>query len=317
LKGSDTSLLSRREFNERCVALGSLVTLSGASALDAATAVAASGTARTVKFRDGTIVPAIGQGSANIGQGRRPAADEEEALRTGLSLGLMLIDTSGNYGEGRSEQLIKRVIAGQRDRAFVVSKVEANDITGDAMARACEASLARLGIDHLDLYLLHWPTLDAEFSKVVAGFESLRAAGKIRGWGVSNFTVPQMEALFRIPQGDRCATNQVFYNLGGRSVERDLLPWCEQHSMPVMAYSPLGGLGASLLGDPILGRIAAAHACSAAAVALAWTIRSGNVIAIPESGSVAHVKENAIALSLTLTLQELQTLDAAHPLSSR
>jgi Aldo/keto reductase family len=117
---------------------------------------------------------------------------------------------------------------------------------------------------------------------------------------VSNFTVRQMEDLFQIPQGDRCATNQVLYNLGDRSIERDLLPWCEQHNMPVMAYSPLGGLGASLLGDPMLGRIAAAHACSAAAVALAWTIRSGNVIAIPESGSVAHVRENAVALSLAL-----------------
>lgn len=317
MESRGTKSLTRREFNERCVALGSLVTLSGASVLDAATAVAATGTARSVKFRDGTLVPAIGQGSANIGQGRRPAADEEEALRTGLSLGMTLIDTSGNYGEGRSEELIKRVIAGQRDRAFIVSKVEANDVSGDAMARACEASLARLGIDYLDLYLLHWPTPNAKFSEVVAGFEILRAAGKIRSWGVSNFTVPQMEALFRVPQGDRCATNQVYYNLGGRRIERDLLPWCERHSIPVMAYSPLGGLGASVLADPILGRIAAAHACSVAAVALAWTIRSGNVIAIPESGSVAHVRENAVALSLTLTDDELQTLDAAHPLSGR
>jgi diketogulonate reductase-like aldo/keto reductase len=310
-------LLSRREFNERCVALGSLAALSGASALDAATAVAATGTARTVKFRDGTSVPAVGQGSWHIGQGRHPAADEEEALRTGLSLGMTVIDTSGDYGEGRSEELIKRVIAGERDRAFVVSKVEADEATGDAMARACEASLTRLGTDHLDLYLLHAPTPSAEFPEVVAGLERLRAAGKIRAWGVSNFTVTQMEDLFRIPQGDRCATNQVYYNLGGRSIERDLLPWCERHSMPVMAYSPLGGPGARLLGDPILGRIAAAHACSAAAVALAWIIRGGNVIAIPESGSAAHVKENAVALSLTLTPQELQTLDTAHPLSGR
>jgi diketogulonate reductase-like aldo/keto reductase len=308
-------VLSRREFNERCVAFSSLVTLSGALASDAATAVASADTARTVKFRDGTIVPAIGQGSANIGKGRHPAADEEDALRTGLSLGMTLIDTSGDYGGGRSEELIKRVIAGQRDRAFVVSKVEANEVTGDAMARACEASLSRLGIDHLDLYLLHWPTPSAKFSKAVAGFESLRAAGKIRAWGVSNFSVAQMEDLFHIPQGDRCATNQVLYNLRGRSIERDLLPWCERHGMPVMAYSPLGGPGASLLRDPILGRIAATRGCSSAAVALAWTIRSGNVIAIPESGSVAHVKENAVALTLILTPEELQTLDAAHPLS--
>jgi diketogulonate reductase-like aldo/keto reductase len=310
-------MLSRREFNEGCVAFSSWVTLSGVLALDAATAVASTGTARTVKFRDGSIVPAIGQGSANIGQGRRPAADEADALRTGLSLGITLIDTSGDYGGGRSEELIKRVIAGQRDRAFVVSKVEANEVTGDAMARACEASLSRLGIDHLDLYLLHWPTPSAKFSKAVAGFESLRAAGKIRAWGVSNFSVPQMEDLLHIPQGDHCATNQVLYNLRGRSIERDLLPWCERHGMPVMAYSPLGGPGASLLRDPILGRIAATHGCSSAAVALAWTIRSGNVIAIPESGSVAHVKENAVALTLILTPEELQTLDAAHPLSGR
>jgi diketogulonate reductase-like aldo/keto reductase len=223
-----------------------LVTSSGALALDGTTAVAAADTARTVTFRDGTIVPAIGQGSWHIGQGRHSAADEEEALRTGLSLGMTLIDTSGNYGEGRSEELIKRVIAGQRDRAFVVSKVEADEVAGDGMARACRASLARLGTDHLDLYLLHSPTPNAELSHVVAGFESLRAAGEVRAWGVSNFTVSQMEDLFHIPQGDRCATNQVSYNLGSRSIERDLLPWCERHSMPVMAYSPLGGLGASL-----------------------------------------------------------------------
>jgi diketogulonate reductase-like aldo/keto reductase len=222
---------------------------------------------------------------------------------------MTLIDTSGDYGEGRSEKLIKRVIAGRRDRAFVVSKVEAADVTGDAMVRACEASLARLGTNHIDLYLLHSPTPKAAFSEAVAGFESLRAAGKIRAWGVSNFTVRQMEGLFQIPQGDRCATNQVLYNLADRSIERDLLPWCERHSMPVMAYSPLGGPGARLLGEPLLRRIAAAHACSPAAVALAWTVHRGNAIAIPESGSVAHVKENAVALSLTLTRQELQALN--------
>ena len=313
VKNGGTRLLSRREFNERCVALSSLLTLSSALALDAATAVASTGTARTVKFRDGTIVPAIGQGSAGIGQGRHPATEEEEALRTGLSLGMTLIDTSGDYGSGRSEELIKRVIVGQRDRAFVVSKVEANDVTRDAMAPACEASLARLGTNYLDLYLLHWPVSNAHFPEVVAGFERLRAASKIRSWGVSNFSVRQMEDLFRIPQGDRCATNQVPYSIGDRAIERDLLPWCEQHGMPVMAYSPLGGPGARLLRDPTLASIGAARGCSAAAIALAWTIRSGDVIAIPESGSPAHVKENAVALALTLTPQELQTLDAAHP----
>src|SRR5438874_11080736 len=268
----------------------------------------------TVKLRDGAIVPALGQGSANLAQERRPEAAEEEALRTGLSLGMTLIDTAEMYGGGRSEKLIGRVVAGQRDRVFLVSKVWPNHVAGDGIARACEASLARLGTDHLDLYLLHWPSREADLSSIVAAFENLRAAGKTRAWGVSNFKVADMEALFRVPHGDRCATNQVLYNLANRDIERDLLPWCERHGMPVMAYSPLGGAGASLLRDPVLARIGAAHNCSAAAVALAWTIRGGNVIAIPESGSAEHVRENAVALSLTLTPDELNTLEAAHPL---
>jgi diketogulonate reductase-like aldo/keto reductase len=306
-------LPNRREFHGLCVALGSLVTLSGALVVDSATGAASTGAGRTVKLPDGTIVTGLGQGSWHLGQGRHPAAAEEEALRTGLSLGMTLIDTSGNYGGGRSEELIGRAITGQRDRAFLVSKVETDQIAGEGMARACEASLARLRTDYLDLYLLHWPVPSTKFSLVVSGFERLRAARKIRAWGVSNFSVRQMEDLLRIPQGDRCATNQVIYNIGNRDVERDLLPWCERHGMPVMAYSPLGGSGSSLVRDSTLARIGAAHGCSAAAIALAWAIRSGNVIAIPESGSAAHVKENAVALSLTLTPQELETLDAAHP----
>jgi diketogulonate reductase-like aldo/keto reductase len=317
VKSRRARLLSRREFSGLCVALGSLVASSGASGLDAPAGAISTGAGRKVKFHDGTVVPALGQGSWHLGQGKYPAAAEEEALRTGVSLGMALIDTSGNYGNGRSEQLIRHVIADQRDRVYLVSKVEPDEVSGDGIARACDASLARLGTAHLDLYLLHWPVRNAQFPGVVAGFERLRAAGKIRAWGVSNFSLRQMEDLFRVPQGDRCATNQVPYNLGDRHIERELLPWCEQHGMPVMAYSPLGGPGASLLRDPILARIAAARGCSSAAVALAWTIRSGNVIAIPESGSVPHVKENALALSLTLTSQELQTLDAAHPRPSR
>jgi diketogulonate reductase-like aldo/keto reductase len=313
VKSKDTSLLNRREFSGLCVAFSSFVTSSGASALDAVTGVVSTGAARTVKFHDGTIVPALGQGSWHLGQGRHPAALEEEALRTGISLGMTLIDTSGNYGEGRSEELISRVIAGQRNRVFLVSKVETDQVSRDAMARACEASLARLGTDYLDLYLLHWPVPRTQFSSVVAAFEQLRAGGKIRAWGVSNFNISQMEDLFRVPDGHGCATNQVPYSLNNRGIERDLLTWCKEHGMPVMAYSPLGGDNNFLIGDRTLAQIGATHGCSAAAVALAWVIRNGNVIAIPDSGVPAHVKENAMALSLTLTPQELQTLHAAYP----
>ena len=299
--------LSRREFGGLCAALGASLPAGAMMAALSKSALAAAGP--TVKLPDGTLAPALGQGSWHLGQGRHPDAAEEEALRTGLTLGMTLIDTAEVYGGGRSEQLVGRVIAGQRERVFLVSKVPPQHTAGNGVARACQASLARLGTDHLDLYLLHWRGGE-NLAGVVAAFEELRTAGKIRAWGVSNFNVRDMEELFRIPHGDRCATNQVLYNLGSRGIERDLLPWCARRGMPVMGYTPLGN---NLVRDPVLARIGAAHGCTAAAVALAWAIRGGNVIAIPESGSVEHVRENAVARSLALTPQELQTLDAAHP----
>src|SRR5262245_56932855 len=218
--------LNRRQFNGLCIALGSVGASTCALALDAATGAASTGAGRTVKFRDGTVVPALGQGSAGLGKGKYPQAVEEDALRTGLSLGMTLIDTAEIYG---SEEFIGRAIVGQRDRVFLVSKVWHNHVAGNGVQRACEASLKRLGTDHLDLYLLHWPNGVTNLSSVVAAFESLRSAGKIRAWGVSNFKVSDMEDLFRIPKGDRCATNQLPYSLGDRGIEGKLLPWCEQH----------------------------------------------------------------------------------------
>src|SRR5262249_10115051 len=250
-------LLSRREFNGLCAASLSLSLtaasamidlVSGASAQATGIGAASAIVGPSAKFPDGTIVSALGQGSWHLAQGRHPETDEEEALRTGLSMGMSLIDTAEMYGDGRSEELINHVIAGRRDRVFLVSKVLPDHTKGDGIARACEASLARLGTDHLDLYLLHWRSRDTDLSGVVAAFESLRERGKFRAWGVSNFRVSDMEALFDVLDGHRCATNQVLYNLGNRRIELDLLPWCEQHDMPVMAYSPLGG--SALVSDP-------------------------------------------------------------------
>jgi diketogulonate reductase-like aldo/keto reductase len=305
--------LSRRQFAARCAAL--TLSLPAMSRVLAATATGApsQAAARTVRFPDGSAVPALGQGAWHLGQGRHPPAVEEDAMRTGLSLGMTLVDTSGNYGNGRSEQFIGHAIATQRDQVFLVSKVESDEVAGDGIARACDASLARLATDHLDLYLLHSPVPTAQFAGVVAAFEKLRAAGKIRAWGVSNFDLRQMEDLFRVPNGDRCATNQVQYSLRNRRIERDVLPWCTQRKIPVMAYSPLGGDNSPLLKDPTLAQIGAAHKCSAAAVALAWVMRGGNVIAIPEAGSPEHAKENALALSVELTAQEMQTMAKAYP----
>ncbi|MBV9343829.1 MAG: aldo/keto reductase [Gammaproteobacteria bacterium] len=306
------SQLSRREFAVRCAAFALSWPALRALAREAG-AAAASAPARTVRLPEGPAVPALGQGCWHLGQGRHPAAVEEEALRTGISLGMSLLDTSGNYGHGRSEELLSHVLAGDRERIFLVSKVEGDEIDGDGIARACAASLSRLGTDYLDLYLLHWPVPSAKFAGVVAAFEQLRAAKKIRAWGVSNFSVSQMDDLLKVPDGHRCATNQVPYSLNNRRIERDLLPWCQQHHMPVMAYSPLGGDKNLVIKDRTLAQIGAAHGCSAAAVALAWVIRGGNVIAIPEAGSPEHVREDAAALSVALTPEELKSLDAAFP----
>lgn len=307
-------VLSRRRFNALGLSLAAAtLTARETSRALAETGAAADTTRRTVKLPAGTTVPALGQGAWHLGQKRHPEAVEQEAVRAGISLGMTLIDTSGNYGDGLSEQFVGRAIAGQRDRIFLVSKVEADEVSGEGIARACEASLARLRTDHMDLYLLHSPVPVGQFPGVVAAFERLRAAGKIRAWGVSNFNRSQMEELFRVPDGPLCATNQIPYSLNNRRIEHDVLPWCAQHNMPVMAYSPLGGDNNLVVGNRTLAQIAAAHQCSAAAVALAWVVRSGNVIAIPESGSPTHVRENAVALSLTLTPEDLQTLAAAFP----
>lgn len=273
-------------------------------------AVAQPGTP-SVQFHDGSRVPALGQGSATLAQGRHPASEEEDALRIGISLGLTLLDTAEMYGNGQAERMIGRVIAGQREKVFLVSKVWPSHATATGIRQACTASLARLGTDYLDLYLLHWRK-GSDLGVVVHTFESLRTEGSIRRWGVSNFTVADMEDLYRVPGGNACATNQVRYNLTDRTIERDLLPWCEKHRVPIMAYSPLGR-GGDLLRNPALVRVAGRHQSSPAAIALAWTIRNGHVIAIPESGSPAHVRQNAAALSLQLTDLDLDDLNLAVP----
>jgi diketogulonate reductase-like aldo/keto reductase len=250
-------------------------------------------------------------GSWHLAKGRHAASQEEEALRTGISLGMALIDTAEVYGHGRAEQMIGRVIAGQRDKVFLVSKVLPDHATASGIRQACKASLARLRTEYLDLYLLHWRLAGVDLGVVVRTFESLRAEGHIRRWGVSNFRVADMEDLYRVRGGDACTTNQVRYNLRDRRIERDLLPWCDRHSVPIMAYSPLGG--GELLGNAALIRVAERHQCSPAAIALAWTIRSGHVISIPESGSPAHVRQNAVAQSLRLTDLDLDELNQAFP----
>lgn len=266
---------------------------------------------KTVALPDGTAVPALGQGTWHMGENGRRAAAEVAALQLGMSLGLTLIDTAEMYGDGGAEEVVGKAIAGQRDRVFIVSKVYPHNASRDGVAAACERSLKRLNTDRIDLYLLHWRG-GHKLSETVSGFERLRQEGKIRLWGVSNLDVSDMEEIARLPQGGHCTTDQVLYNPDTRGIEFDLLPWCQAHRMPIMAYSPVGQ-GGRLLRSQALAAVARRHNASPAQVAIAWSMRSGAVISIPKASDPTHVRDNAAAANLVLTDEDLAEIDAQHP----
>ncbi|UDL94773.1 aldo/keto reductase [Lichenihabitans sp. PAMC28606] len=264
---------------------------------------------KTIAFRAGATVPALGQGTWKVGD-RRAARDAEIAtLRRGLSLGLTVIDTAEMYGVGASEELVGTVIQDCRDDVFLVSKVYPHNAGRRAMATSCEASLKRLGTDRLDLYLLHWRG-GVPLAETVDGFERLAAAGKIGQWGVSNFDVDDMIDLFAAG-GTACAANQVLYNVTRRGPEHTLIPWLDERQIPVMAYSPVeqGRLPSS----GALKRIADRHDASVMQVALAFAMRLDNVMAIPKASTVAHVEDNRGAMDFVLNSDDLAEIDAAFP----
>lgn len=255
----------------------------------------------------GESVPALGQGAWNIGDDPSLRAQEIAALRRGVELGLTLVDTAEMYGDGRSESLVGEAIQGLREQVFLVSKVYPHNASRRAMAKSCDASLKRLRVDTIDLYLLHWPGA-VPLEETVEAFESLRRVGKIRHWGVSNVDTDAMRELWQIPGGSAAQVNQVLYNLGERGIEWDLRPWLREHGVPVMAYSPFDQ--GRLLKDRRLAGFAKKHGMTAGQVALAWLLAQDDVIAIPKSGSPQRVEENAVALARPLTQGELEELDA-------
>jgi diketogulonate reductase-like aldo/keto reductase len=242
---------------------------------------------------------------------------EVDALRLGMALGVSLIDTAEMYAEGGAEEIVGEAIAGRRDEVFLVSKVYPHNADRRGMQAACERSLRRLGTDCIDLYLLHWPG-SVPLAETLGAFEALKKQGKIRDFGVSNFDRNGMQEVYGQPGGQAIAVNQVLYNLMRRGVEWNLLPWCREHAMPVMAYSPLES-GAQdqrrLLENPRLKTIAARHGqdVSPAQIALAWVLRQDNVIAIPKAVDPAHVRANRAALDIVLTEQDMAELDQAFP----
>jgi diketogulonate reductase-like aldo/keto reductase len=266
---------------------------------------------RKVRLPDQTDVPALGQGTWFMGEGRRPASAEADALRLGIDLGMTLIDTAEMYGDGGAEKVVAAAIAGQRDKVFLVSKVYPHNASRSGVAKACERSLQRLRTDRLDLYLLHWRG-SFSLSETVEGFEALKFSGKIGAWGVSNFDTSDMEELVSVPHGDACVVDQVLYNPEHRGIEHDLMPWCVDRRMALMAYSPIGQ-GGRLLRAPSLAAIAARHGATPAQIALAWGLRHPHVICIPKAADPEHVRQNAAAQDITLSVRDLAEIDAAFP----
>lgn len=263
---------------------------------------------RTVTLPGGTKVSALGQGTWYMGDSAATRAGEIAALQAGLDLGMTLIDTAEMYGNGRAEELVGEALAGRRDQAFLVSKVLPSNASRQGTKKACERSLKRLKTDVIDLYLLHWQG-SYPFEETVAGMMDLKQEGKIRHWGVSNMDVDEMDEIIAVRKGNTCAVNQILYNLSRRGVEYDLLPWCAEHSIPVMAYSPIEQ--SRILKDRTLAAVAKRHNATPAQAALAWVLRNPNIIAIPKAGKTAHVEENAESLAVSLTPEDLAEFDAA------
>jgi diketogulonate reductase-like aldo/keto reductase len=268
----------------------------------------------TITFPNGIEVPALGQGTWNMGEDASRAKQEIASLQAGIDLGMTLIDTAEMYAEGGAEKIVGQAIKGRRDEVFLVSKVYPWNASRKGTIEACERSLSRMGTDRIDLYLLHWRG-EYRLAETVEAFEALKASGKIGAWGVSNFDVDDMEELFAVPGGSHAAANQVLYNLARRGIEFDLLPWCQQRNIPVMAYSPIEQ--GRILHNPELVHIAKAYQATPAQVALAFLLERDGVIVIPKTANAARAAENHQSVSLDITDQDWDVLDAAFPPPSR
>jgi len=261
-------------------------------------------------------VPAIGQGTWFIDEAERDEA--MAALRRGLDLGLTHVDTAEYYGWGAAEEMVGEAISGRRNDVFLVSKVVPDHASRSGTIEACERSLAALGTDRLDCYLLHWRGSDP-LEETFAAFEILRGAGKILSWGVSNFDVADLDDAIAAAGEGRIACNQVLYNLTERAIEQRVLPWCEMHGLAVVGYSPFGHgrfPGPHTRGGRVLAEIAATHGATPYQIALCFLTRRPSLFTIPKAATPQHAAENAGAANLRLTAKEIARIDAAFPLQS-
>jgi diketogulonate reductase-like aldo/keto reductase len=264
---------------------------------------------RSCKLPSGTEMPVFGIGTWRMGESARARAAELDAIRHALDLGYPMIDTAEMYGEGAAEEIVGEALAGRAERPFIVSKVYPHNASRNGTIAACERSLKRLGIERIDLYLLHWRG-GIPLAETLEAFQRLRQAGKIADFGVSNFDLDDMEEAAAL-DGGLTAANQVLYCLSRRGPDFDLLPWMRARSIPLMAYSPLDQ--GRLLGKSALRKIADKVDCTPAQLALAWLLAQPGVITIPKSSSRERVKENLAALDVVLSREILAELDGAFP----
>lgn len=265
---------------------------------------------KSIPLPSGQLIPVLGMGTWRMGESAAHRQQEVAALRHGIDLGMTLIDTAEMYGEGGAEIVVGEAISPRRSSVFLVSKVYPHNATRQGAISACERSLRRLKTDYLDLYLLHWRG-SVPLAETLEAFHTLKQAGKIREYGVSNFDLDDMQEAVALEQGRAIVTNQVLYNLSRRGVEWDLLPWSRQQSMPTMAYSPVEQ--GRLLQNPILQKLAQQREVTPAQIAIAWLLHQEQTIVIPKSISIAHIEQNHAAFALQLSADDLSALDAAFP----
>ncbi len=269
---------------------------------------------KKIHLPSGREIPILGQGTWRMGEDSSQKAAEIAALRLGLDMGMTLIDTAEMYGEGGAEKVVGEAIANRRESVFIVSKVYPHNASRKGAVEACDRSLKRLKTDCIDLYLLHWRS-SIPLCETLEAFESLKQAGKIRDYGVSNFDADDMKKAINLPTGKQIATNQVLYNLARRGIEWDLLPWCRENNIPIMAYSPIEQK--AILKNSQLKSVASRHNATPAQIALAWLLQQQGIIAIPKASNPTHVKENSAALNIQLTQEDLTELDKAFPPPNR
>lgn len=265
---------------------------------------------RSLRLVSGQSIPVLSMGTWRMGEHPHDRQSEIDALRFGLDNGLTLIDTAEMYGEGGAEEVIAQAVGDRRSEIFLVSKVYPHNASRRGAIAACERSLKRLKTDYLDLYLLHWRG-SIRLRETLEAFQTLQTAGKIRSYGVSNFDTADMQEAQVCPGGEAIATNQVLYNLKRRGIEWELLPWCRQQGIPIMAYSPIEQ--GRLLQHHTLQAIAQQRGVTPAQVAIAWLLHQDNIVVIPKSSRIDHIQQNCAALNLQLSVVELAALDTAFP----